>query len=152
MPPSAHSNVPSAAASDLARRLVAREVPERDAGAARLASAERLSMGIVDGLARWFGPDGSRALVARALATARRAHPALHEVRLPASGLFTGLPSATVEDDASAVIDGLVTMIAALADLLGRLLGDDLAVSVLEQSATSSAGVTASAPYSVSKT
>ncbi len=62
---------------------------------------------------------------------------------------MTGFASVASIGGASAVTDGLVTMIAALADLLGRLIGDDLAIGVLEQCATSSARLPDSVPSSV---
>jgi hypothetical protein len=113
---------------------------------ALLAAAERICMRVQDGLSRWFGPYGSMALVNRALTRAQSEHSALAAVTLSSAHAprIVGLVESSQAHGAAATVDGIVSMLAALADIIARLIGDDLAINILEQSITvSSASVTA---------
>ncbi len=124
-------------AREIANRLFARELAGTSDDAARVAAAERICLRVSEGLSRWFGTFGSRALIARALVRAQASHPALAAVTSadePAPCL-SGLAESARAHGAQAATDGVITLLAALADLIGRLIGDDLAASLLDQSA-----------------
>ena len=110
--------------------------------AAAPAAAERLCTRTFAGLSRWFGPYGSNALIARALARAQSWHPALDGVTLksqPSSFSLAGLAEGARRDGAALVGEGVVALLATLCDMMARLIGEDLAFSLLEQSATAPA-------------
>jgi hypothetical protein len=140
MPPAPHSpSPPSHAALDLARRLFEREMDGESGEAAAPAAAERLCTRTFAGLSRWFGPYGSNALIARALARAQARHPALDGVTLesqPSSFCLAGLAEGAGRHGAALVGEGVVALLATLGDMMARLIGEDLAFSLLEQSAT----------------
>jgi hypothetical protein len=132
--------------ASLASRAVARRLFLESAGsatddAALVQAAERTCACVSDGLARWFGPYGSLALVSRALGIAQARHPSLASVNVSStpSPRFTGFAASAQSHGASAMVDGVVTLLAALDELLGRLIGDDLTRMLLEQCAASSA-------------
>lgn len=97
-------------------------------------------MRVADGLSRWFGNYGSAALVTRALARTRAEHPVLDSVvlRLDRSPWIAGLADGGESHGATAVAEGLVAMLAALADAMSRLIGEDLTSRLLEQSIAAS--------------
>jgi len=110
----------------------------------RMERLERLFERISSGLSRWLGPYGVHALMTRALSGARPAHPALAGVTIPpASSLLdrpvaflTGWDAASREHGATATIGGATAVIEALVDQMRRLIGEGLATTLLEQSAT----------------
>lgn len=131
-----NSSPPSDAALALAQRLFVREVAPDAPDAVVVAGAARLCTRVADGLTRSFGPFGSVALLARALARAQTDHPALHgvaydSVQLP---IIAGLEASAERHGAQAVADGTIAMVARLTDAIGRLVGDDIAAALLEQS------------------
>jgi hypothetical protein len=142
----AASSQPDDAAVAFARRLVARERAgdQSDAGLAR--ALERSCMLITDGLARWFGQYGTRALVTRALATAQEQHPSLAGVSVSDSHCLEGVGAGAQLFGSAVVAEGIVSTIARLASLLGRLIGDDLAITLLEQSTRQDSASRASSP------
>lgn len=125
---------PAEAAVAFARRLLDRERAgdESDAGLAR-ALDQSCSL-ITVGLSRWFGLYGTRALVTRALATAQKRHPALARVGVSDDHCLEGVSASAQLHGSAVVAEGIVFTIAGLVALLGRLIGDDLAISLLEQS------------------
>jgi hypothetical protein len=135
-----NSPPPSDAALALAQRLFVREVPPNSADAIVVAGAVRICTRVADGLTRSFGPFGSLALLARALARAQTDHPALNgvaynSVQLP---VIAGLEASAELHGAQAVADGTIAMVARLTDAIGRLIGEDIAIKLLEQSITPS--------------
>ena len=109
---------------------------ESDDGAL-VGAAERICVRIADVLSRWFGAYGSRALIARALTRAKADHPQLAAMNVaPAPGeCLTGLAESARTHGARATAEGIVGLLAALAGAIGRLIGDDLTVNVLEHGA-----------------
>jgi hypothetical protein len=145
---------PPTAAHATASRLIARELAGAPAPAAHdareVASAgERLIDRVTEGLSRSFGPYGALALVSRALARAQGNHPMLATVTVMArtavspagapdrSGSVGGLAASARAAGGPATLHGLTAWLTELADLLGGLIGDDLAATLLEQNATS---------------
>jgi hypothetical protein len=129
---------PRSPAVDIATRLLTQhgtsDVPTADDVAA---SAEHLFSQLFAGLSRWFGPFGSTALVGRALARAQVEHPSLASVTVAGTAppSLSGFSDSVRTHGAKAGTDGILAILAALADLIGRLIGDDLALTLLEQSA-----------------
>jgi hypothetical protein len=122
---------PAPIARDTAQRLIAREAATAGSAAEDPAAAERALRRLIGELAEWFGPFGTHALLARALAHARAEHPAL-------AGVTVGVPSAPA---VQGLVDGpqlpgaAADLLAWVVELLGRLIGDDLATGLIERGA-----------------
>lgn len=125
----------------VARRLLAPAgAPSSPTSEARDASdpattADRLLQVLAEELSRWFGPYGYHALLARALAETRDRHPVLAVVRIRSATepWLAGLPEAAQLHGADAVTEGVATLLTALIDLLGRVIGEDLAVNLVSR-------------------
>ena len=96
-------------------------------------AVERALADVADTLGRWFGPYGYHALLTRALVSTRVAHPALASlrVRAPLEPVLDGLAEAARLSGAPAAVDGLVALVATVVDLLGRMVGADMAYQLL---------------------
>ncbi len=96
------------------------------------AVTERVCIQLRAGLGRWIGTMGYRALLHRALALARAEHPAL--AGLSCHGGDEEMIAAAVRTHGSAeVAAGMVALVAILVDLLGRIIGEDMAVRLVEE-------------------
>lgn len=106
-----------------------------------VAAAERIFRALSGELSRWFGPFGYHALLTRALVKSRGEHRVLADVhvRSATEPWLAGLPEAAQLHGAEAATEGVATLLAALIDLLGRLIGEDLAVNLVSQALTSRA-------------
>ena len=98
--------------------------------------AARTTTQLADTLARWFGPYGYHALLTRALSEASRQHPLLAAVRVrdPLTPLLDGLDEALETNDPDAVLEGVTAVIAGVIALLARVIGEDMALRLVEQS------------------
>jgi len=87
-------------------------------------------------LSRWVGSDGCHALFTRALAEARAEHPALQQIRLRARSdpYVDGVAETIIARGEPATADALEAMLVRLVELLGRLIGDDMATKLIERS------------------
>lgn len=119
----------------LARRLVEQELVGASGNEA--AAISLLVERVFVGLARWFGPYGALALVTRAIARARADHPLLAAVVASA----TTTPSVTgwsttgsTTESTAALAEAAVALLSTLHESLARLIGDDLAETLLAQS------------------
>lgn len=114
------------------RRLWARESADADGGPP---AAARICSRVGDGLARWIGRDGYRALFRRAREEELPTHPAL--AGLDCDGTEPEWVAAAVAahgaETASAAVLALVT---ALMVLLGRVVGEEMAIQLVEQAVT----------------
>jgi hypothetical protein len=127
----------SEAAMDAARRLWARAADDASAPEDVAAAAERMCNDLRLGLGRWVGAAGYRALLDRALGLARVEHPALGGV----SALGGDEPVITAAVRARGVGEvaaGLVALVAVVTELLGRIIGDEMAARLVEQIGTPS--------------
>jgi len=124
------------AAVRIARRVMGREAV-RDARAtpAALASAlqrvfGRLSYNLRDAM----GPDGYDALLVRALARAKRAHPALAMAgALNEREMHTDKMLAIIEaHGADVATDAMEALLVAFIDILSRLIGEDMAIRLID--------------------
>ena len=126
----------SPAARELAERLLASGgqsplAEGEDSGP--LAGAARAGRHLAAELSRWFGPYGYHALLTRALAQVRAEHPALRAVQVgpPAAPYLDGLADAAQAHGPQATLAGVAAVLATLIDLLGRLIGADLAMTFI---------------------
>jgi hypothetical protein len=85
-------------------------------------------------LTRWFGPYGYHALLARALAESRRVHPALAAVSVqgPTDPRLEGIANAAARYGAAATVDAVTDVAASVVELLGRLIGEDMAATLID--------------------
>jgi hypothetical protein len=119
------------AATDAARRLWARAAGNGSAPQEVGAAADRMCAQLRVGLGRWIGAEGYRALLERALGLARAEHPALGG--LSCLGGDGAMMAAVRAHGAGEVTAGLVASVAALIELLGRIIGEEMAVRLVEQ-------------------
>ena len=90
-------------------------------------------------LSRWLGFDGCHALFARALAQARVEHPALSSItlRVRSDPYVEGVSASIAANGDDRVAAALEAMLIDVVDLLGRIIGDDMAAKLIEQSIAS---------------
>lgn len=121
------------APKSLARRLVEEQIAGASGNEAAAMSllVERVFLG----LARWFGPYGAMALVTRAITRVRPEHPLLANVLVHATiaPYVTGWPIGTAAE-VQATLEAATAVLASLHESLTRLIGDDLAETLLAQS------------------
>jgi hypothetical protein len=126
----------------LARRLIDRARAE---GTARpdsaLSSAAALDRLYLD-LSRWVGLDGCHALFTRALAEAAVKYPLLGTMQLhPRSTPYLeGLTETAQQHGARETDEALEAMLVILIELLGRLIGDEMATILIERGLPEFAG------------
>jgi hypothetical protein len=122
----------TASATEAARRLWARYAGD-EATAEGLASAsERLFLELEARLTRWVGAEGFRVLWGRALEQAQAAHPALASFSDREWG-GRAMASAVQVHSGRQVAAGVIAVLATLIDLLGRIIGEEMAVRLVEQ-------------------
>ena len=122
----------SPAATEVARRHWARAVGDTSTPEEVAAAAERTCTQLRAGLSRWVGTEGYRALIDRALLLARAEHPALGS--LSCHGGDQPLTTAAVRaHNAAEVTAGIVALVATLIDLLSRIVGEEMAVELVNQ-------------------
>jgi hypothetical protein len=118
----------------IARRLIDRaragSGTENSADAAA-AAVERLYLD----LSRWVGLDGCHALFTRAFAEAREEHQSLLKITLrPRSTPYLqGLREVVEKDGPAKTAAALESMLVILIELLGRLIGADMATTLIER-------------------
>jgi hypothetical protein len=127
---------PSPISLQIARRLLASEAtagsgrkPEIDA-----ATLQRTVLRVSENLRDAMGEDGSSALLARALARAEGAHPALKNMRRINEGsiYLDGVIASVEAHDVAAITAAVEALLAALIDILGRLIGEDMAIRLID--------------------
>src|SRR5687768_6194120 len=90
-------------------------------------------------LSRWVGFDGCHALFTRALATTRIDHPPLNNIalRLRSDPYLDGIRESIATHGDERVAAALEAMLMHVVDLLGRIIGEDMAAKLIEQSLAS---------------
>jgi hypothetical protein len=127
----------SPAATEVARRHWARAAGDTSTLEEVAATAERTCTQLQAGLARWVGTEGYRALLHRALLLARAEHPALGSLSF--HGGDQPLTTAAVRAHSAAeVTAGIVVLVATLIDLLSRIVGEEMAVELVNQAVAAS--------------
>jgi len=81
-----------------------------------------------------MGDDGCTALLARALARTEAAHPALMSIRRISRGTISldRVVDGVEAHGVAAVTAGIEALLIALIEILGRLIGEDMAIRILE--------------------
>lgn len=126
---------PLSGSVQIARRLLRRERQSGSGAEGALTAAElqRTCTRLTANLRDTLGAEGCTALFARALARTEEAHPALKSVRrIARSDLVLEDVAASVETyGIAAVTEALEAFLAALVDVLGRIIGEDMAIRIL---------------------
>ena len=130
---------PPPSARELTRHLVARAAAQGNATGSVATAAHRACERAHRDLSRWIGINGADALFTRAVAEARAEHPFLTDLRVASrsqsesESSLDGVDALIEVHGATAVAAGLETVLAMTLELLGRLIGDDMATRLLEQ-------------------
>jgi len=124
----------SPAAREAARRLLACEVREGDSPDAVAVGAERVFAQVFRNLAQWVGTAGCHALVTHSLALIAPRFPILTGVRhMQAEPHLERLAENAHEYGGKAAIDGAAALLASIITTLNGLIGEDIAMSILEE-------------------
>jgi hypothetical protein len=120
----------------MARRLISSHRSERSEGDSAARAAATACDLLYQALSRWVGPDGCHALFTRGLAEARAEHPALAQIQLRARSqpYVDGVLETIMAHGDAATAEALESMLVHLVELLGRLIGDDMATKLIERS------------------
>jgi hypothetical protein len=127
-----------------ARRIVSRLInarkSERSGGESPARAAADACDHLYRELSRWVGSDGCHALFTRALAEARTEFPALQQIQLRARSdpYVDGVAETIMARGEPATAEALESMLVRLVELLGRLIGDDMAMKLIERSLAAS--------------
>jgi len=121
-----------AAATKVARLLWERAVGDTESPEEVAAAVERTCIQLRAGLGRWIGAMGYRALLDRALLLARAEHPALGGLSCH-GGDEEMITAAVRTHGAAEVAAGMVALVAGLVELLGRIIGEEMALRLVEQ-------------------
>jgi hypothetical protein len=116
----------SAAANEVARRLWDGAAGDSKTPEEIAAAADRMCAQLYAGLGLWVGAMGYRTLLDRALALLRPEHPVLSSL-----ACFGG--DQRVSSTAAEVSAGMVAVVATLIESLGRIIGEEMAVRLVEQ-------------------
>lgn len=86
-------------------------------------------------LSRWLGPDGTNALLLRALNRARRGHAVLADIKVVTNSApnLAGIDDRVAVAGAAPVTAGLTATLLELFELLVRMVGDDLTTKLADQ-------------------
>ena len=124
----------------IARRLVDSRRAERPGGDTAARAAAAACDDLYRELSRWVGPDGCHALFTRALAQARTEYPLLGQIQLRARSepYIDGVAATIMANGDRATAEALESMLVRLVELLGRLIGDDMATKLIERSLAAS--------------
>jgi hypothetical protein len=128
-----------APAREIARRLISSRRSEQRSGDTPARMTAAACETLYRELSRWVGPDGCDALFARALADTRTEYPALAQIQLHARSepYLDGVAETIMAHGDPATAEALESMLMRLVELLGRLIGDDMAVKLIERSLVS---------------
>jgi hypothetical protein len=123
-------------ARQLAKRLVDRETGMGNSKTTRASAVALAGEGLYRALSRWIGSDGCHALFTRARAQEQPANRALESLQLSPrhDPYITGVEESIEEYGNDATADAIESMIVGMIELLGRLIGVDMATSLIERS------------------
>jgi hypothetical protein len=104
-------------------------------GAALQRTCARVSENVRDAM----GDDGWNALLVRAIAQTEPAHPALSNIRLNEGGAhLDGVVESVEAHGAAVATEAIEALLATLVDILGRLIGEDMALRLIDPDASRS--------------
>ncbi|MBA2628381.1 MAG: hypothetical protein H0U85_10235, partial [Gemmatimonadales bacterium] len=113
--------------------------------AATAAVIERVCERLGTGLARWIGPDGYRALLRRALDEHRDIHPDFAMLACDGND-GARIAEAVDRNGAERLLAALESLIGILINLLGRIVGEAMAIQLIEQAAAARPAGTPATP------
>jgi hypothetical protein len=121
-------------ARQIARRLIERAAVAAGGSGTAARAAVAASDHLYPELSRWVGADGAHALFTRARAHAQTDHPLLGKIQLHARSepYLEGVVEAIEAYGATATAEAIESMLVGLIELLGRLIGDDMAMKMIE--------------------
>lgn len=124
----------SPTAEEMARRLLARESSAAGEPAMAAAALQRALVRVSANLRDSVGEDGRNALLARALARTESDHPALKDLRKLNHGVIQldGVVASVEAHGVVPVTAAIEALLATLLDVLGRLIGEDMAMRLLD--------------------
>jgi hypothetical protein len=123
------------AAQEIVRRLIISRPSQQKRGDTAARAAAAACDSLYRELSRWVGPDGCHALFARALAETRPQYPALEKIQLrPRSEPYIeGIADSIMARGDPETAEALESMLTRLVELLGRLIGDDMAGKLIDR-------------------
>ena len=124
-----------AAAQEIVRRLISGRPHRQQHGDTSARAAAAASDSLYRELSRWVGPDGCHALFARALAETRPHYPALEKIQLRARSepYIEGIADSIMARGDPETAEALESMLVRLVELLGRLIGGDMAGKLIDR-------------------
>jgi hypothetical protein len=128
------------AVRELAGRLINARRSQQATGDTLARAAAAACDHIYRELSRWVGRDGCHALFTRALVQARTDYPLLEEIQLRAQSepYVEGVAEMIRARGDGATAEALESVLVRLVELLGRLIGDDMAMKLIERSLVAS--------------
>lgn len=102
-----------------------------------VAALERTCLRVSNNLRDSIGNDGCNALLVRALARTEANHPALTDIRSLNEGAIhlDGVLTSVEAHGLAAVTAGIEALLAAVVEILGRLIGEDMATRLIDHDA-----------------
>ena len=124
------------AARAITRRLIADRGSNLAQGETPARAAAAAADHLYQELSRWVGADGCHALFTRALAKAHTSHPSLQNIQLRARSqpYVDGIAATIMAHGDAATAEAVESMLVHLVELLGRLIGEDMATKLIERS------------------
>ena len=123
---------PSTEALEVARALLLRDLPATAELSDLAHRAQRVTLQLGKVMVQWIGAAGFAALLRRSLHEAGIGYPPLQTLRLDA-GQVVHVAASPSASDATAEQEALVAFLATFIGLLGRVVGDAMALSLAEQ-------------------
>jgi hypothetical protein len=122
-------------ARQIARSLIGGRSSQRAGGDTTARAAAAACDHLYRELSRWVGPDGCHALFMRALAATQPEYPAVRQIQLHARSdpYVDGVAEAIMAHGDPATAEAIEWMLVRLVELLGRLIGEDIAMKVIER-------------------
>lgn len=101
------------------------------------AATQRVCDELRVGLSRWVGAEGYRALLDRALRLSTAHHPVLGSFSCHDGDALAATAAARAHG-AAELATGVVALVATLTELLGRIIGEEMAVQLVERTGATS--------------
>lgn len=125
------------ATTDVARRLWVRGAGDATSVEEIGAATQRVCDDLRTELSRWVGAAGYQALLNRALQLSTTGHPVLSSISCHDGDALAAAAAARTHG-AAALATGVVALVATLTELLGRIIGEEMAVQLVERTGTPS--------------
>lgn len=126
----------------VARRLWASATPDDTPPEELAAAVDRICSHLRTGLGRWIGAEGYHSLLDQSLGRVRSTHAVLRSIGCMGNEQ-TAILAAIQRHGSGVVMAAMVDLVAMLVELLGQIIGEEMAVRLVEQAGlpSSRAGV-----------